>query len=108
MGSRKTALVASVTDMLGHQIAEALLERGDPTVRALIRPSGHGGEKGPKLEQIRSRGLQTVEGDLLARESLPAACTGVNAVIYAVQEAEDVIVRGQTNLVDAADRVYPG
>jgi uncharacterized protein YbjT (DUF2867 family) len=90
--------------MLGHQIAEALLERGDASVRALIRPGGYGGEKGRKLEGLRSRGVQTVEGDLLAPESLPAACAGVDTVISAVQGGEDVIVHGQTNLIEAADR----
>ena len=104
MGSRETVLVAGVTGMLGHQIAEALLERGHATVRALIRPGGYGGERGRKLEELRSRGLQTVEGDLLAPESLPAACAGVDTVISTVQGGEDVIVRGQTNLIEAADR----
>jgi nucleoside-diphosphate-sugar epimerase len=104
MGSRKTVLVVGVTGMLGHQIAEALLERGDVTVRALIRPGGYGGEKGRKLEGLRSRGLQTAEGDLLAPESLPAACADVDTVVSAVQGGGDVIVRGQTNLIEAADR----
>jgi nucleoside-diphosphate-sugar epimerase len=104
MGSRKTVLVAGVTGMLGHQIAEAMLERGDANVRALIRPGGYGGEKGRKLEELRSRGLRAVEGDLLAPESLPAACAGVDTVISAVQGGEDVIVCGQTNLIEAADR----
>lgn len=104
MENRKTVLVAGVAGMLGHQIAEALLESGHATVRALIRPGGYDGEKGRKLEELMSRGLQTVEGDLLAPESLPGACEAVDTVISAVQGGEAVIVRGQTNLIEAADR----
>jgi nucleoside-diphosphate-sugar epimerase len=104
MANRKTVLVAGVTGMLGHQIAAALLERGDSTVRALIRSGSYGGEKGRRLEELRGRGLQTVEGDLLAPETLPAACEGVDTVISAVQGGEDIIVCGQMNLIEAADR----
>lgn len=104
MGRGKTVLVVGVTGMLGHQVAEALLERGGATVRALVRPGGHAAEKGRKLQELSGRGVQMVEGDLLAPESLPAACAGVDTVISAVQGGEDVIVRGQINLIEAADR----
>jgi len=55
--------------MFGHLIAEAMLERGDGAARALIPFVGDGREKGLKLEELRSSGLQTFEADLLADES---------------------------------------
>jgi nucleoside-diphosphate-sugar epimerase len=104
MSEKKTILIAGVTGMLGHQIASALLARGDCSVRALVRPGGYRGEKGQRLEELRGHDLQTVEGDLLAPETLPAACEGADTIVSAVQGGEDVIVRGQTNLIEAADK----
>ena len=103
MSERKTILIAGVTGMLGHQIASVLLGRGDCSVQALIRPGGYDDDKGAKLEQLRSRGLKTVEGDLTVPKTLLPACEGVDTVISAVQGGEKVVVTGQTNLIEAAE-----
>jgi nucleoside-diphosphate-sugar epimerase len=104
MSDRKTILIVGVTGMLGHRIASAMLARRDCVVRALIRPGGYQGEKARRLDEQRGRGLQTVEGDLLAPRTLPAACRGVDAIVSAVEGGEEVIVGGQTNLIEAADK----
>ena len=104
MSDRKTILIVGVTGMLGHRIAAAMLARRDCVARALIRPGGYQGEKARRLDELRGRGLQTAEGDLLAPPTLPAACRGVDAIVSAVEGGEEVIVGGQTNLIEAADK----
>ena len=104
MSERKTILIAGVTGTLGHQIASPMLARHDCFVRALIRPGDYQGEKARRLDELRGRGLQTVEGDLLAPQTLPAACRGVDVIVSAVQGGEEVIVGGQMNLIEAADK----
>ena len=100
----KTVLVVGVTGMLGNQIASYLLERNDCKVRALIRPGGYTNKKAEIIKNLCNIGLETFEGDLLSPDSLFSACEDVDTIISAVQGNEDVIVEGQKNLIEAAEK----
>ncbi len=104
MTTKPTVLVAGITGMLGYKIAAAILEKGVMVVRALVR-SGESADpmKQKKLDEMQSRGVVFVEGDLLKPSSLLNACTGVEAIISAVQGSEEIIVNGQLNLIQAAE-----
>jgi nucleoside-diphosphate-sugar epimerase len=81
-------LVAGATGMLGKQIAEALLDRGETRVRAMVRSAARAEELAPLV----ARGLELVEGDVQ------------KAVVSALNNQEELIVDGQTNLLRAAER----
>jgi NADH dehydrogenase len=67
-------LVVGATGLLGSEICRRLRERGRP-VRALVR------EGSPRDAAVRALGVEIAVGDLRSRESLEAACQGVDAVI---------------------------
>ncbi len=87
--------------MLGQKIAEALLDRSDLSVRALVRNSA---ARRTDLAPLLARGVELVEGDLLTPASLDAAVAGVSAVISAVGNQDELIYTGQLNLLHAAER----
>ena len=95
-------LVVGSTGMLGGMITRQLLERGH-SVRLLVRPgASHAG--------LADMGAELVSGDLKERESLAAACEGVDTVITTANSAlrsapdtvETVDRQGNRNLIDAA------
>lgn len=68
-----TVLVVGGTGQLGRQVVAELQATGKP-VRALVRP-------GSDASTLESTGVEIVRGDMLDPASLPAAYTGVDAVI---------------------------
>jgi uncharacterized protein YbjT (DUF2867 family) len=103
MAAKPTVLLIGVSGMLGYKIALAILAKGAMDVRAIIRPEGTiDAKKQAKLDELRSRGVTFVEGDLLNPSSLPAACEGVEAIVSAVSGDEEMTVKGQINLIEAA------
>ncbi len=103
MTTKPIVLLVGITGMLGHKIAEAILAKDVMAVRAIVRPEGSSDpSKQAKLEELKARGVNFVEGDLLNPASLPAACTGVEAIVSAVSGDEAMTVTGQINLIEAA------
>ena len=95
-------LVAGATGLLGGQITHQLLERGKP-VRLLVR-------SGSTYDGLVNAGAEAVLGDLKDRDSVRAACQGVDTVITTANaigrsgadNLESVDHQGNRNLVDAA------
>jgi nucleoside-diphosphate-sugar epimerase len=103
MTTKPIALLVGVTGMLGYKIASAILAKDAMEVRALIRPEATiDPKKQAKLDELKSKGVIFVEGDLLNTSSLPSACDGVNAIVSAVSGDEEMMVTGQINLIEAA------
>lgn len=101
--TKPVALLVGVTGMLGYKIASAILEKRTMEVRALLRPKGTiDAKKQARLDELKSRGVIFVEGDLLDPSSLPPACDGVEAIVSAVSGDEVMTVTGQINLIEAA------
>ncbi|HKH90262.1 MAG TPA: SDR family oxidoreductase [Gemmatimonadaceae bacterium] len=97
-------LVVGATGLLGSEICRRLRGRGRP-VRGLVRP---GSSRGAALRDL---GVEIVEGDLRARESLDVACEGVAAVVSTATamgskdrtlSLRSVDYEGQLRLVDVA------
>ena len=97
--AKPTVLIIGVTGMLGNQIASAILDKGEMTVKALVRSNN---SKQDKLKPLQERGMTLVEGDLLSLPSLLKACEGVDAIVSAVSGSEEMAVTEQLNLIEAA------
>lgn len=67
-------LVTGATGKVGSRLAPRLVQRGH-RVRALVRDM-------ERVAPLREAGIELVEGDLLAADSLAAAVHGVDAVIH--------------------------
>ena len=72
---RPTYLVTGATGFLGGHLARRLSRQADCDVRVLVRPESN-------TESLRDCGLEFVVGDLLDRESLRAAVSGVAKVYH--------------------------
>lgn len=98
----KIVVLAGATGGLGSLIADALLEKPDVRLRALVRPESAG-----KLAALRERGVEIVAVDLndgTQDEKLSAALAGAFSVVSAIQGGPDVIVGSQLRLLGAARR----
>lgn len=95
-------LVVGATGSLGGIVAQTLLERGQP-IRILARAQSN-------YQPLADAGAQVVLGDLKQRDSLDAACQGVETLITTAnavgREGEDTIqtvdLEGNRHLIDAA------
>jgi uncharacterized protein YbjT (DUF2867 family) len=96
-----TVLVTGATGFVGPHVVHALRARGLP-VRALVRSPQRGA-------RLAAWGVELAQGDVTEPGSLPAALTGVDAVIHLVAiikgspaEFESVMAQGTRNLTAAA------
>jgi nucleoside-diphosphate-sugar epimerase len=104
MTSKTPILVAGATGMLGFEIAKALSRREGVEVRGLVRPESlNNPHKIDKLNALKTHGVKIIEGDLLKPDSLRSACQNVEIVVSAVSGEGNVVVDGQTNLMQAAE-----
>ena len=99
-------LVVGATGLVGSEVCQRLIRRGEP-VKALVRKTS----SKEKIEALRSSGAELCVGDLKDRQSIVAACRGVNAVVSTASSTltrqegdsiESVDAAGQLNLVKAA------
>ena len=99
-------LVAGATGLLGSEVCQALIRRGE-RVRALIRATS----SKEKVEALRSSGVELFVGDLKDPQSIAAAYKGVNAVISTASSTltrqpgdsiQSVDEAGQLSLVNLA------
>jgi nucleoside-diphosphate-sugar epimerase len=103
----KTVFVTGGTGLIGSNICEQLIRRGD-RVRALARP---GSETGP----LRDLGVEIVEGDITDAASVTRAAEGCEGVIHSAAvlggptqdmgEHQRVNTGGVANVFDAAQAV---
>ena len=91
-------LVAGATGDLGGRVVAALAERGAP-VHALVRPGSSAGRR-----DRLARAATVVEADYSDTDALTAACAGAGCVVSTVSGLRDVILDGQSALIDAAAR----
>lgn len=104
MTAKPTVLIAGITGMLGLKIALAIVQKGVMEVRALVRSdSASDPQKKQQLDDLSSKGVVFIEGDLFDPPSLLKACEGVEAIVSAVSGSEKVVVTGQLNLIEAAE-----
>ncbi len=97
-------LVTGATGLIGSNVCQRLLERGDEAI-ALVRP---GSDRAP----LDSIGVRVVEGDVTSSDDVARATLGCEAIVHsaaslggpdqdpAVHEATNVI--GARNVLDAA------
>ena len=90
-------VVAGATGNLGGRIVSALLKRG-AEVRALVRPD----TEAAQLADLKSKGVHISSVELTDQLALTKAMMGAACVVSALQGLRDVIVDGQTQLLDAA------
>jgi nucleoside-diphosphate-sugar epimerase len=97
---KQTILVAGATGDLGGRIIKSLIALG-ADVRALVRASADSG----KVEKLEHLGAKVVKINSWTPTELIPACEGLTCVVSALQGLHDVIVVGQSVLVDAAIHV---
>ena len=93
----KTIALAGATGNLGGLIAAALIEQG-AAVRAIVRP----GTEPDRLQKLRDAGVEIREGEMSSVENLTDILGGSDCVLSALQGLREVMVDGQSVLLDAA------
>jgi uncharacterized protein YbjT (DUF2867 family) len=103
-----TILVVGATGMLGSEICQQLSAAGK-SARGLVRETSDP----VKVDQLKSLGVETIQGDVRDRASLNRACQGVTAVITTisampfsyepgVNDLQTTDLKGVTHLIEAA------
>ena len=94
-----TVLVVGSTRILGSKIVAAVLDKGTVEVKAMVRSSNDSHEeKRQNIDEIKAKGAEIVEGDLIKPETLLRACAEVDVIVSAVGN-NDVTVLGQKNWI---------
>jgi hypothetical protein len=93
----KLILVAGATGKLGQKMCQELLLR-NVKVRAIVRS----GSNQETIEKLQAAGAEIFEADLSSAAGLAEACAGVTCVVSALAGLREVIVDGQTKLLEAA------
>jgi NADH dehydrogenase len=107
-------LIVGATGMLGSEICRLLATKGHP-VKGLVRATSDQA----KVDNLKSYGVEVVEGDVRDRASLDAACHGVRAVLCTVSampfsyqpgenDIQSVDLEGVINLINAAQAAGVG
>jgi uncharacterized protein YbjT (DUF2867 family) len=86
-------LVVGSTGFLGSEICRRLAAENRP-VRALVRSTSDQA----KVDKLKEYGAEIVQGDVLDRASLDAACQGVRAVISTVSSVPSCYVAGENDI----------
>ena len=94
---KQTIVVAGGTGNLGELIVKALIKRG-AVVRAVVRRE----TEPEKIEKMEKLGAEIVEVEMSNAEELAIAFQGASCVVSAIQGVREVIVDGQSALLEAA------
>ena len=97
MANKPLIVVAGGSGNLGGRIIKALLKRG-AEVRTVVRPD----TEPDKLAGLTAQGVQIVPVELTDQAALTRALAGAACVVSALQGLREVIVNGQTQLLNAA------
>lgn len=104
MTDKTTALVIGSTGMLGTKIVNALLDKGEAEVKAMIRPGSYDKEDNRQdIDAMKAKGAIMVEGDLMKPDTLLPIIEGIDVVVSAVGNNQ-VTVPGQKNAIAAAKK----
>ncbi|NJN48642.1 MAG: NmrA family NAD(P)-binding protein [Alkalinema sp. RL_2_19] len=104
MATKTPVLVVGATGTLGFEIAKQLSRQEGVQVHALVRLGGEANpRKQEKLEALRQHNVNLITGDILDKTSLQNACKQIEVVISAVNGDANIMVAGQTNLIQAAE-----
>ena len=104
MTDKSTVLVIGSTGMLGTKIVNALLDKDETEVRAMVRPGSDNKEGNRKdIDAMKAKGSIIVEADLMKPDTLLPICEGVDVIVSAVGNNQ-VTVPGQKNTIDAAKK----
>lgn len=98
----QAVLVIGSTGMLGTKIVNALLEKGEAEVRAMIRPGSYNKHQ-QDIDVMKARGAKIIEGDLMKPDTLLSICEGVDVIVSAVGNNKTT-VPGQKNAINAAKK----
>ncbi len=105
MTTKPLILLVGVTGMLGEKIAHAVLEKGANDLRALVRPGSFSDpKKVAKLDALKAKGANFVEGDVSDFDSLVTAARGVDVIISSLNNEPELIIDGQTRLLEAGEK----
>lgn len=94
--SDNTIILAGATGHLGSQVAQYLLQKGAP-VKALVRK-----DSTSSLQHLKTTGVELLHVDFDDRQALINACKGGSCVVSALSGLQDVMIKVQTQLLDAA------
>ena len=94
---KNTIAVTGATGNLGGRIVNALLDKG-AQVRAIVRPK----TEPAKIAELTTRGVQVVTVELTDHTALTQALAGADCIVSALQGLREVVVDGQTHLLNAA------
>ena len=109
MTDTKTVLVVGAAGNLGYLITKALLAQPDKfAVRAAARDTSAASNKHARLDGLRADGATLFDVDLASGKGLDAACDGADVVISTVQGGPDVIIDGQSRMLEACVRAGVG
>ncbi len=93
----KTIIVAGGTGDLGNRIISYLRQPG-ATVKALVRKESNA----EAVALLQRKGVIVAEVDYNNKDQLVSACSGGDCIVSALNGLEEVIVGGQTQLLEAA------
>ncbi|GAB3700643.1 hypothetical protein GCM10027592_27820 [Spirosoma flavus] len=95
--AQHTVILAGATGNLGQHIAQSLRRRG-ANVTALVRQ----GSNRETISKLRQQGVSIIDVDFSNVASLTKACQGGTCLVSALSGLRDVLVEGQTRLLQAA------
>lgn len=82
MNSKQTVLIAGISGTLGNKIEDAILNKGEIQVR------GREHYNSSKLDDLKAKGVEFVEGDLFDSSSLKQACENPLRLFRGLFQAE--------------------
>ena len=94
---KQTIAIAGGTGNLGELIVKSLINKG-AAVRAIVRPE----TEAAKIKKLEKLGAEVIAADLSNAEELANVFEGTSCVVSAVQGLREVIVDGQSALLEAA------
>ena len=85
MSEKITVLVIGSTGMLGTKIVNALLDKGETGVKAMVRPNSYEKEdKSGNIDGLKDKGAIILKGYLMQPNTLLSICEGVDVVVSIV------------------------
>lgn len=94
---RNSVLIAGSTGNLGSKITNQLLKK-DVNVFAIVRES----TDKSKIQALTDKGVKVFQVDMMNKDQIAEACSGVSCVVSALSGLSDVIIDTQKILLEAS------